>query len=175
MTKCSTASLKITLQLWENSPSCFRRPRHFQVAILLQGTGTAPLFLAFFSSPFQSPNPPGENMETRLETRECKERGRGLFRFAEEEQGIFPFSLAFPRAIKFCFRSWKCGGGRRHFQLGLKLRVHPGGARNFSRGAINLSFWQARSSRKARPKAPVVIGTWAPVSPATSSLGRGRG
>lgn len=42
-------------------------------------------------------------METRLETREGKDGGRGLFRFAEEEQGIFPFSLAFPRSIKFCF------------------------------------------------------------------------
>ena len=61
-----------------------------------------------------------ENMETRLETGEGKQRGRGLFRFTEEEQGIFPFSLAFPRAIRFGFRSWKCGGGRRHFQLGPK-------------------------------------------------------
>lgn len=43
LTKRSTASLRITLQLRRNSASCFRRPRHFQVAILLQGAGTAPL------------------------------------------------------------------------------------------------------------------------------------
>lgn len=149
LTKCSTASLKITLQLWENSPGCFRRPRHFQLPILLQGLALAPLFLAFFSSPFPNPNPPSENMETRLETGKSKWGGGEVYLDSQRKGRAFSIlTLSFPRAIKFCFRSWKCGGGRRHFQLGLKSGVHPGGASNFSCGVINLSFWQARSSRR---------------------------
>ena len=63
--------------------------------------GPAPS-LPFFSSPFQSPNPPGENMETRLEARQGT--GGGPCGLTEEgREGVFPLCLARPRALNFCF------------------------------------------------------------------------
>lgn len=94
--------------------------------------GPAPS-LPFFSSPFQSPNPPGENMETRLEARQGT--GGGPCGLTEEgREGVFLSASHAPGPSTSVSEvaSAAAVGGR--FPLRLKSGVHPAGAGTLLRG-----------------------------------------
>lgn len=126
--KCCHHTFKITLQLWENSPSSFPRPGHFQEAIWPQGTAQpCSLSLSSSSSPFQSQIRPVRIWKPGW--RQERARGEGFFpTVGEALSEAFFTPPRTPRSRLVLRLKLEVWGALLRFQPGLQWGVHPAGA-----------------------------------------------